>query len=106
MGVFSTITSPEFSELVIILRETRIARLHRDVGMFATLRKMHEVKPFKLVFLLEVPDSLQWEEQRKLEISLDPVIGNRLLDFLVSPPTVRSTRFRQVRWHTPHHGWD
>ena len=98
MEVFSTITSPVFSELVVILRDSDIAHLHCEVPMFEALRKMNEVKPFKLVFLLEVLDSLQWRAQREMEEALDFLTTRGLVDFLDSPPVIRRTRFRQVRW--------
>lgn len=52
MEVFSTITSPIFSELVIIRSGHWIPYLPCEVALFQTLRKMHEVRPFELVFFL------------------------------------------------------
>lgn len=98
MDVFSTITSTVFSEIVVILKDENIAHLHQEVTMFETLRGMNKEKPFNLVFLLEVPDSRQWEAQDELEGVLDFVAARGHFDFLNSPPTIRSTRFRQVRW--------
>ena len=57
--VFSTIISPVFSEIVIVLNEWDIAYSNLEVAMFETLRKMHEAKPFQLAFLPKVSESLQ-----------------------------------------------
>lgn len=86
MGTFSTITSPVFSELVVVLWEHGIASLPSDVVLFETLRIMNEIKPFKLVFLVEVVGLYQEEERRELTKALDSVMGRGLLDFLDSPP--------------------
>ena len=66
MEVFSTITSPVFSELVIVLGGDRMSYLPSEIALFETLRAMNEVRPFKLVFLFEVEDSFQVEARRKL----------------------------------------
>ena len=89
-----------FHELVIVLKETDIAYLHLEIPMFETLRKMHEVKPFQLVFLLEIWGSSQCEGQRNWGRSLDLVVAKGLLNFLDSPPTIRSARFRRVKWYS------
>ena len=62
-----------------------------------TLCKVHEVSPFKLVFLLEVSDPLQWEAQWKVEGPLGLVITKVLLNFPDSPP-ICGTRFGRARW--------
>jgi len=88
MEVFSTITSPVFSELAIVLAGSdMVYSCWKE--MFKTLRTMNEVRPFKLAFLLEVPDSSQGEARRKLARALDSVIAEGLLNFLDSPPTIR-----------------
>lgn len=92
MWVFSTITSPAFSELVIITGDY----LPQNVTLFETLRKMNQVKPFKLVFLSEVPDG--WYARRRLEEGLDLVTTKGFVDFLDSPPTVRTTRALYSEW--------
>ena len=89
MEVFSTITSPLFSKLVIIVQANGVACLPSELPLFETLHTMHKVKPFKLVFLLTGPDFLQEEVRRELAGALDSVTGRGLLDFLASPPTIR-----------------
>lgn len=70
----------------------RVAWLPQEVELFRTLRTMHKVKPFKLVFLLEVPDLHRGEGQRELAGALASVTASGLLDFLYSPPTIRTAR--------------
>jgi len=53
---------------------------------------MNETIPFKLVFLLEDPDPLQSGTRQELASALGIVIANGLLDFLDSPPTIRTAR--------------
>ena len=89
MEIFSTITSPVFSELALILGNESIAYLPSDIMLFETLRTMNEVKPFKLVFLLVVPIRLQEEARRKVAEAIDSVTAKGFLDFLDSPPTIR-----------------
>jgi len=101
MDVFSTITSPVFSELVIILGDAQIHRLPSDVTLFETLRKMNQAKPFKLVFSVQVTDSLQGklgEVRQGLMEALDSATSGGLLDFLDSPPNIRTAPFPIPRW--------
>lgn len=88
MGTFSTVTSSVFSELVVVLWEHGIACLPSDVTLFETLRAMNEIKPFRLVFLVEVAGLYQEEGRRELKQALDLVTGKGFLDFLESPPDI------------------
>ena len=87
--MLSTIASPVFSELVFDIREDDIVYFRLEVWFFEMLRRVSEVGPFKLVFLLEVPHSSQVEARRELARALDWVVAEGLLDFLDSPPTIR-----------------
>jgi len=62
---------------------------HLEVGFFKMLRMVNELRPFKLVFLLEVPHSSRVEARREFAGALDWVIAEGLLDFLDFPPTIR-----------------
>ena len=84
METFSTITSPAFSELVLVLRNDETTHLPSDVTLFKTLRTMMELRTFKLVFLLATPNQLRGEARRKLAEALDLVRAKGLLDS--SPP--------------------
>jgi hypothetical protein len=89
-GVFSTITSPVFSELVIIPDCGAPAYLHREVTFFEALREMNEIRPFKLVFSLEGSEYPNWETlRRELTEALGSATAKGLFDFLDSPPTFR-----------------
>lgn len=87
MKIFLTITSPVFSEVVIVLREYEIASLPSQVVLFQALRTMNKVKPFKLAFLVEI-SGFYPEERQELAGALDSVIAKGLLDFLESPPSI------------------
>lgn len=93
MEVFSTITSPVFSELAIVLSGyNAITQLPQEVRLFETLHRMNEIRPFKLEFLLVVLDPAQVEPLRKFAAAIDLVAANGLLGFLDSPPTIRVKR--------------
>ena len=89
MEVFSTITSSVFSELGIVIGGHAVAFLPQDLTLFETLRKMSEVRPFKLVFLPKNSEFYPGEVRRELTESLNLVATKGLLDFLDSPPTIR-----------------
>lgn len=89
MEVFSTIASPLFSELVLEIKDDEIVYLPLEVGLFKTLRVMNGTRPFKLVFLLEAPDSSKGEAWGELAWTLDLMIQRGLLDFFDSPPIIR-----------------
>ena len=93
--VFSTITSPVFSEFVIVVGRRASVYLPREVWLFETLRMMSEARPFKLTFLLEVSDLYQEEGRRELVEALDSVTAKGFLDFLDSPPTIRRVPYPQ-----------
>ena len=86
MEAFSTITSPVFSELVLILGDDEIAHLPSDVTLSKTLRTMSEVRPFRLVFLLAALDRLLHEVRQKLVEALDLVRAQGSLDFYADDP--------------------
>jgi len=95
--VFSTITSPAFSELVIVLAG-RVACLRHEARLFETLRRMNEIRPFELVFSLEAPSFSLLEARRTLEDVLESATVIGLLDFLDSPPSIRIARSRFYEW--------
>jgi hypothetical protein len=92
MEVFSTITSPVFSELVIVIGAGSVSDSRPAVELFEASRKMSQIRPFKLVFLIVDPDVFQEESRREWERDLYSVDARRLLDFLDSPPTIRTVR--------------
>ena len=88
MRVFSTITSPVFSELVIVFSGHGMGRLPWDAELFATLRTMNELRPFKLVFLPEVSGCSREQARWELTEAPDSVTADKRLHFLGSPPTI------------------
>ena len=91
--VFSAIVSPVLSEVVIVI-STR--HLPQEATLFEVLHKMNEVRPFKLVFLLEAEDP--WSARPKLAEALNSAAAKGLLDFLDSPPTIRTAQPRHYKW--------
>ena len=89
MEVFSTITSPVFSELIVVIWYEQFTSLPADITFFETLRTMSEVRPFRLVFLLQVHSPPTKEARLRLGRVVESLIENRLLDFLNSPTSVR-----------------
>ena len=96
MEVFSTIASPVFSELVIIPTTYPLRHLPQEVTLFDTLCKMNKLRPFKLVFLLEISHTS--DVRRELADTLELVTAKGLLNFLDSKPTIRTTRPRLSGW--------
>ena len=92
MEVFSTITSPVFSELVIVIGAGSVSDSRPAVELFEALRTMSQIRPFKLVFLIVDPDVFQEESRREWERDLYSMAARRLLDFLDSPPIIRTVR--------------
>ena len=92
MQVFSTITSPTFSELVLIVTDYTMSRLHNHFTDFEALRKMWEDKPFNLVFLLDVSDIYKEGAPEKLAEALNSATAKDSLSFLNSPPVIRILR--------------
>jgi len=99
-AAFSTITSPAFFELVIVIADY-VAYFPKSVAFFETLRTMNEVRPFKLVFSFEVSGSPQGKVRWKLVEAMEMATAKGTFDFLDSPPTVRIARSRHYGWGRP-----
>jgi len=100
MESFSTIKSPVFSELAIVLTSYTF-HLPQEPMLFETLRNMHQVRPFNLVFLLEASDFHRDGVLRELEEALDSISANGSLNFLNYPPTINIARPRHYLWDFP-----
>ena len=94
--LFSTITSPVFSEFVIVLDDNSAFRIPLVIVLCEGLRELNEVRPFKLVFSFEGPYSSPEDAQRVLTRCLRSATARGLLDFLDSPPTIRIARSRRL----------
>jgi len=87
--VFSTITSPVFSELAIVITADTLPYVSRDASLFETLRRMNGVKPFKPVFRLEATHHHMEKLRRDLEVALDLATAQVPLDPSIPyPPSV------------------
>ena len=89
IDAFSTITSPAFSEFVIVLQYAQRDLLLSDGTLFETLRFMNDIRSFKLVFLLQLPHSPSVEKQQAFKRNVELVTAKGLLDFLACPPITR-----------------
>lgn len=87
--MFSTITSPVFFELVIVVTYRGVKNLPQGAKLLETLRETNEKRPFKLEFSFAVTDLLWEEERRELARSSDAMAVKSCVDFLDSPPTIR-----------------
>jgi len=94
--LFSTITSPAFSELIIVLTEH--SYFPQNTAFFNALRTMNEARPFKLVFSLEVWDSPYREMRWWLIEAVELAITEGTFDFLDSPPVVRIAQSRHYEF--------
>ena len=106
MEVVSTITSPVFSDLVLVYAGHEVTHFPLGSRLFKTLRKVNDIRPFRLAFLLEVPGSLQGKARRELARTLDSAAVEGHLDFLNSPPTIRNTRLLRQEWDIPFADFD
>lgn len=91
MEIFSTITSPVFSELVVVLEDDAMNYPSKQVMLFETLRMMNEVRPFKLTFLLDIWDYRHEEARQGLAEVLALATPKGPLDFLNTPPAICSS---------------
>jgi len=89
--VFSTITSPVFSELVIILHPDEFTVLS-NVTFFETLCRMNQVRPFTLVFLVKIKDSccIRTELLQKFGDAIFSATAKGLFNFLDSQPIIHT----------------
>ena len=86
-----TITSPVFSDIVIVVQGRIIQnpRSFRHV-LFKMMRDLYEVKPFRLVFCLEVWDGDREDAIKRLKEYIDGEAAKGVLEFLPCPPLIIS----------------
>lgn len=104
MDILSTITSPVFSDLVIIFEDKAARYVHLLYHtLFSMVRRMYEVRPFRLVFRLEIRGGDHEETARMLKECIDAQVVRGELWFLPCPPVIlSSTRAR----HRPREGFN
>ena len=81
--VFSTVTSPVFSELAIVVTSDAVMKLPWDAALFKTLRKMNEIRPFRLAFLPDASAFHREKLQRELWGALSLATAQGFLDFSI-----------------------
>lgn len=83
-----TITSPVFSEIVVVFSEEEVHRL--PPGLAKALHKMYKIRKFSVAFCLETIERFEVYSLRLLasEIEMGALKGS--LDFLPCPPSVFS----------------
>jgi len=84
--IFFTITSPVFSEIVLVFRRTELFRPYHIP--FETFREMYSKRKFRLVFCLEVLKKYRNVGLNVMRRRMDLEIARKRLDFLASPPTL------------------
>lgn len=85
--IFSTITSPVFSEIILVFQRPDLYRpYYLPPDMF---HQMHSERKFKLVFCLEVAKRHRKIGVRVMKQRLAYEVKERRLGFLGRPPTLR-----------------
>ena len=99
-GLLRTITSPVFSDVVIVLREgTFYEIISTEYILLNVVRDAYEVKPFRLVFRLEVWEGYREYVSGELRKYICEETAKGGLDFLHCPPViVCATQARCPTW--------
>jgi hypothetical protein len=84
--IVSTITSPVFSEVILVFQFADLYRPYRVP--FDMIREMHSKKKFRLVYCLEVSKKYRDEILQTMRQRMEWEIAHGRLDFLESPPTL------------------
>ena len=97
---FYTITSPVFSEVVVIFSGRETDSRSSDVSY--RLRDLYRIREFSVRFFLEAfgsPAAIRDESQRKLTLETEEAVAKGLYDFLPSPPLIftRTSRNHYAR---------
>ena len=84
--IASTITSPVFSEFVLVFQRWDLDNSHHIP--FDVFRPMYSKRKFRLVFCLEVTKSFRDKGLGVMRRRLDWEVDHQRLDFLASRPTL------------------
>ena len=84
----STITSPLFSEIVIVFSEQEV--LSPPLGLARWLSKVYKVKEFRLAFCLEAAERTRAVYLRSLRLATQLEVDTGFYNFLPHPPVVFS----------------
>lgn len=88
--LLSTITSPAFSEVVVVFCEMDVRWPPR--GLNEVLREMYKIKRFRVAFCLETQEELRAQGLHQLSVGTGATVAGGAYDFLPSPPLVFSRR--------------
>ena len=91
-----TITSPAFSEIVVVFDWGGVYRSPQD--MAGVFREMYKIRRFRLVFCLETPGALRVSDLQALTVATRREVTRGSYDFLPWPPLVCS-RVTTEEWH-------
>ena len=83
--LLSTITSPEFSEVVVIFPEGGFRRVPER--LVSVLREMYEIKKFRVAFCLELAER-RMPYAHRLTLEVEEGVAAGIYDFLPCPPSV------------------
>jgi len=83
-----TITSPVFSEIVVVFSEDEVR--WPPWGLANLLREVHKIKEFRLAFCLETTERLRAANLRYLTLATQAEVAKGSYDFLPRPPLVFS----------------
>ena len=85
--IFSTITSPVFTEIILVFQRPDLYRpFYIPFEMF---REMHSERKFRLVFSLEVAKKYREVGVQVMRRRMAGEMGGPSLEFLGEPPTLR-----------------
>ncbi|KAF9783267.1 hypothetical protein BJ322DRAFT_1110147 [Thelephora terrestris] len=82
----STITSPVFSEIVVIFPESGASCTWETLAR--VMHSLYEIRGFSVVFCLEGSETSRAEGQRELTVETEKAVAAGLYDFLPHPPLV------------------
>ena len=87
-NLLSTITSPVFSEVVIVLQDGSIRNGYSFEHLLSVVRGTYEVKPFCLIFCLEIWEGYREDATKRLRSHINAEAARGWLDFLPCPPII------------------
>ena len=89
--ILPTITSPVFSEIVIVFSDREIFWASLDLDK--ELREIYEIREFRLAFCLETMEQTRVVDLRALRLVTQSKVEKGFYDFLTQPPVIFSRTF-------------
>ena len=94
--LLSTVTSPVFSDVVIILQDTIIHTNFLQDSLFSAVRDMSKVRPFRLVFRLGKSSRDRERNRERLKSLIEAEAARGGLGPLLHPPVI--VPYTPVTW--------